>query len=133
MNGEEQALFETLGLFTLANSLVACASLAGLGVIGLLAVRPKTRNPGLLFAALGFAFFACANIGFAAQFVTALAIGYETEDVFVTLDWLNRMQCAFSVAALMGVVSLILAFTYAYRRFLPSWREIIIDEGDGPF
>ena len=130
---EEQAAFETLGLFALANSLVACASLVGLAVIGLLAVRPKTRNPGLLFAALGFTFFACANAGFAVQLITALVIGFETEDALLTFDWLNRMNCAFSVTALVGVVSLMLAFLYTYRRFLPAWREIITDEGDGPF
>lgn len=130
---DEQAVFDTIGTFALANSLIACVSVAGIAAVAMLAVRQKTRNPGLLFGGLGFAFLACANCGFASQIIASLVVGLQADSPEVFLDWLNRMNCAFSVTTVMAVVSLILAFLYTYRKFLPSWREIIIDEGDGPF
>lgn len=130
---EEQLIFETLGAMMAANALTACVGVIGLGVIGVLAMRPKTRNPGLLFAGLGFSFIAFANFGFAFEGIVTLVVGFQSSEVKAALDLLNRMNCAWSVATIVGLVSLILAFLYSYRRFLPSWREIIIDEGDGPF
>jgi hypothetical protein len=130
---DEQLVFNTLGTIAVANVLTACVSALGIALAGLLAVRSRTRNPGLLFAGLGFGFISLANCGFASQGVTGVVTIFQNTEPEVALTLVNQMNCAFSVTAIMGLVSLILAFLYTYRRFLPAWREIIIDEGDGPF
>src|SRR5262245_47035354 len=110
---DEQLALETLGTFAAANGLTACISVIGLACIGFLAVRPKTRNPGLLFAGLGFIFIALANCGFAAQGIITIVTAFQIRGPQVgqvALDLLNRMNCAFSATAMVGLVSLILAF-----------------------
>lgn len=120
----DQEVFDLVGSFALANGLVACTGFIGVGLIGFLAWR--ARNSGLLFAGLGFAFLACANLGFAGQIITAIIVGLEVSNdqgqTFVEL--LMKMNCAFTVMAAVAVVSLILGFWYTYRRFLPSWQEL---------
>jgi hypothetical protein len=130
---DEQLIFETLGAMVVANVLTACIGGLGVALMGLLALRPKPRNPGLLFGGLGFAFIALANVGFALQGIAGVIAVVQNANPRTALELVNSMNCAFSVTAMVGMVSLILGFLYTYRRFLPSWREIIIDEGDGPF
>lgn len=128
-------LLDALSLMVAGNGILACLSLGGVALTGVMAwLSARVRSPGLAFIAVGFSLLALAFAGLAGEIPAAILAGIPTapnDNGRFMFALLERMHCAFTVTLAVALTSLFLGLWYTYRRLLPTWHEFWND-GNGP-